>query len=565
MPFFRSLVAMSIAVLPLHADYLLLKIDLSRVDFPYLQGKDKDSPPMPIKSDEGPRWVYGVVDLKDAKSNKLDVKDILWGPANEYKLLQIQSLTHRLVLPKSPHVEGQVVKKNWANEYASAEKNLGKSTALARWAFQNQLKAEFAKAIANLPPTAPAAVRYQKLQGDLKKANPADDPALQPLLQSLQKEDFKVALSERGFFGLLYQPSSDGSDQGISAKLRKLETALDNFYAWFALHEKLPMPPLPEQKSMIVLVQSPQEFSKRHFVFGQPPLSHDGFLARRDNLMVLAPQPLDDAYAAFDKNNFSLRQSWDLKKDQILTGRFWEKADLSGATTVVKWGEIQGLHLAQKTLEDDAETSTLSHLGARQMLAASGFLPRSLIVPEWLTFGWASLFESSPGLLTPNVAAPGLYLLDFRRRTEKQPPVEILRNLISDRYFHEVLQVEKLVQELERRDADPREKQRAQQILAETRERAHGTAWSFVYFLEQTDRMPQLLSFAAKLRELPRDWEPTPAAVQACFAAAFDLNDGQETPKLDPAKFQNLANLWFKEMQRVQMDTSVEAFRSGSK
>ena len=101
------------------------------------------------------------------------------------------------------------------------------------------------------------------------------------------------------------------------------------------------------------------------------------------------------------------------------------------------------LALLLKAMEHDSELSSTSHDAARQLLYASGLLPRNVLVPEWIEFGMGSFFETSPGSPWPTTGAVNYeYMTPFKNLQKKhrleRSSLETLRAVVTDRYFRGV-------------------------------------------------------------------------------------------------------------------------------
>src|SRR6185437_3746673 len=89
-------------------------------------------------------------------------------------------------------------------------------------------------------------------------------------------------------------------------------------------------------------------------------------------------------------------------------------------TVIVNIAEAQMLSLMLKALEQEAELATVSHEVSRQLLFASGLLPRNVAVPEWALFGVGSFFETPLQSPWPTIGAPSPYYLPRWRELQDQ-------------------------------------------------------------------------------------------------------------------------------------------------
>src|SRR5206468_9225172 len=122
----------------------------------------------------------------------------------------------------------------------------------------------------------------------------------------------------------------------------------------------------------------------------------DGFFAKRENVAVLSMQPLDSHYYLLEKASSAL---WDAQfsRSKVLLG----KSEFDGvppaeqgssAAAQIKRANARGWAMMLKVLENDSEVASISHAVARQLVYATGMLPRNVNAPEWLQFGLGSFF-----------------------------------------------------------------------------------------------------------------------------------------------------------------------------
>ncbi len=186
------------------------------------------------------------------------------------------------------------------------------------------------------------------------------------------------------------------------------------------------------------------------------------------------------------------------------------------------------LALLMKALEDESERAGVTNDASRQLLFASGLLPRGVAVPEWLQFGMGSFFETPEHSPWPTPAGPStLYLPAFREELKGKKfegdPYKTLRKIVTDGYFHELT------------PDDLKNKSAAQT-------RARTGAWSLTYFLAER-KLDNLQRYFKVLGEMPRDLDLDEATLWEAFARAFDAYD-PKTKRFDDAKLGNLAAQW---------------------
>src|SRR5205807_1275457 len=77
--------------------------------------------------------------------------------------------------------------------------------------------------------------------------------------------------------------------------------------------------------------------------------------------------------------------------------------------------EVQTGALVLRAMEIDGERAAITHNATRQLLFASGLLPRNVAAPEWLQFGLSSFFETPAGSPSASICmASSEYLPAFR-------------------------------------------------------------------------------------------------------------------------------------------------------
>jgi hypothetical protein len=205
----------------------------------------------------------------------------------------------------------------------------------------------------------------------------------------------------------------------------------------------------------------------------------------------------------------------------------------------------QMMALLLKATEFDAERAGISHDGTRQVIYASGLLPRNVAAPEWVQFGMGSFFETPLGAPWPSVGGPSMeHLPNFRdyrklKRFEKSAG-DTLRKVVTDAYFREAL-----------KDKD-----------SAVERKARASAWALTYFLMQT-RPEGMLRYYKELSKQPRDVELDEATLLGCFARAFDAVDSSKN--VDAHKIDELANQWYKLIDGTNfgdLEDEIQAIRT---
>ncbi|MGH7172033.1 MAG: DUF1570 domain-containing protein, partial [Gemmataceae bacterium] len=235
-----------------------------------------------------------------------------------------------------------------------------------------------------------------------------------------------------------------------------------------------------------------------------------------------------------ESKNFNVRQL----KNAVPQSVYFEAGN--GQTN--KLAEGQMLALMLKVLEQEAELATVSHDASRQLLFASGLLPRNVAVPEWILFGMGSFFETPLEAPWPTIGGPSPYYLprwrELRDKLEKTR-VQTLRKVVTDSYFRSVPPDGKS-------DSDAHRQHKA------ALRKARITSWSLTYFLAQ-QKLDGLRRYFTELSKMPRDLELDDTVLLGCFARAFGCVDGNN--KVDNNRLSALAREWYGYWERVNFES----------
>lgn len=338
-------------------------------------------------------------------------------------------------------------------------------------------------------------------------------------------------------FSLFYtSPTSDPPE--VKSRLALLESNMRGFYYWFAM--KGVALPMPTDKMVCVLLDQPDEFKRQRAQVEDEPLVADSFFAHRDGVCVFSKERLDSPFQVFAKQVQPIYQSG-YDRQALLEG-VTPKA--RAGTTINDLARFQTLALLDKALEEEGDRAAVSHDGTRQLMVASGLVPRNVVVPTWAMFGVASFFETPKGpfqgaplaaqvAFYPGVGAPSwAYLRVFKKmEADKELPSErdLLQQVVTDHLFNRVINA-----------ADK------PGLL-----KARTTAWALGYYLAKT-RLSGLMRYCQELSQLPRDLEMNDRALLAAFARAFDVANATQDG-IDPQKFEELAKNWVAYMRSVPL------------
>ncbi len=394
----------------------------------------------------------------------------------------------------------------------------------------------------------PAAAAYLKVKAELER-KATDDPSIASWRDRLLN-GYKV--TETPHYLIVHNSANDTAVE-ITTHAAHLENAFRGFYYWFAL--KGIALPVPQTRQVVVLTNKESDFEQLRKILTSGPIVVDGFYARRESLGVMHAQRQDDPYKA-------LRTYWEnwsgkgYKRDEILQGNNQGmpkngvpiNAKLGGDEGRRQIAEAQMLALMLKALEQEAELATVSHEASRQLLFASGLLPRNVAVPEWLLFGMGSFFETPLQSPWPTIGAPSPYYLPRWRELKakesgkgglEKTAVATLRKVVSDGYFRSL-------------PADGKPGEPAHYVYESALRKARTASWSLAYFLAQK-HLDGLRQYFAELSKMPRDIELDDAVLLGCFARAFGCVDANN--KADEAKLKALATEWYGYWQSVHFES----------
>jgi hypothetical protein len=521
-----------------------------------------------LKDENRPRWVYAYLELTH--------KPIPFGyfpKGSKRKVYTHIAIDHpwgkRCVVPldlvKFPYTDegfGYFIKDSMPTEFDKRVKKWakdgdpGRLLNLAVWALEHGLLKQFHATMAKLEKMEkkPAQVvsalkKYAQMAEELRKAPAGDDPALAGLIADLKSKNYRALSSQQGHYSLWTNVAS-ARNADLVRRLALMEETFEKFYYWFALHSSQEtLLSVPGRRLLAVVVADPKEFAEKQKAWGNLPLVGDGFLPRRDNVMVLCAEHLDEAFALLQKNNQELVRK--IPRSEFLSGSIWPGGDKKQLTPrdreVLKYAGavalMQTMILVEKAVAEDAERATISHEAIRQLLFATGLLPRNVEVPEWIQYGLASFFETPEGAFYGGVGLPSWSnLIDFkyhRKKSKLGSAKDVLLNLVSDRYF---LQARESAHRL---DANRYRSENLANKAKDDQEIARSTAWALVYFLAKEGKLNTLLRYSAELDRLPRDLELSPNVLRSCFSRAFGLPD---------SRLQEIGNEWFTAMENTVLE-----------
>jgi hypothetical protein len=203
--------------------------------------------------------------------------------------------------------------------------------------------------------------------------------------------------------------------------------------------------------------------------------------------------------------------------------------------------EAQTIALAKAAIEHDSMVATVSYETTRQLIAATGLLPRNVEAPHWLLFGLGSFFQTPEGSWWAEVGMTSdKYFHDYRSlrdngKLDRADPA--LEQTVTDGYF--------------RSAKDPAAIQKARTM-----------AWSMTYFLMR-EHLDEMLAYCQELSKMPRDMELSSQAMMACFGRAFGLADTSRRGVINRSRLSGLAGEWFNYMGRTSSENDNVTMESG--
>jgi hypothetical protein len=411
---------------------------------------------------------------------------------------------------------------------------------VATWALEHGLVDEFAQVMDKLAETDkghPAVKAYLKVKADL--ARPLSTENLAETWKSKLLRDYVIHQDDTHHFALIHAQGAD--ELALKARLDRLERNFRSYYYWWATRGiNLPM---PTGRLVAVWTERGDDYSRlRKTLTSSAPVA-DSFFARRESLSVFAKERGDLPYLTLKTASEPLWEKLFDRKLLLSTANrgFPKVVDGRPINPLGPQVEVPRMYaLMLKAMEHEWDATNSSHEAARQLVFASGLLPRNVNAPEWIGFGMGSFFETplqSPWTAT---AAPSTYWLP--RFTEYQKagkyesrPGDTLVKLVTDSYFRGKPPLG------EKATAEERNERALEQ------RRARAASWSLTYFLAKQE-LDGLQRYFKELSRMPRDVELDDNVLLAAFARAFDCVDASKN--VDRAKLNNLGDRWMNYINR---------------
>jgi hypothetical protein len=477
--------------------------------------------------------MYALIEVKDARkmrSGRLQI-DHKWGSTVLYTLPGALEVTPVKLPTVKERYETQLKERIRGGK--PTEKQLED---LAEWALAHGLLNEFTDLmhqLGDLNAANKAAVAFKQVETAISKPiTKGESTEIRKMLGAR----FKMKPPSRHYV-LYYDAKEERPD--IDARLRRLEENYKAFFYWFALKGIALRP--PDKRLVAVLIDEPGAFKDWRRRFDTGPLVADGFYARRENVAFFSAQRLDEAYDAMNKATKEMwRQGWDAEK-LLSSNKQDAKSSHPPKATNEQIAYAQTIALLLKALQEESEVASVTHEGTRQLLAAAGLkpgtvlLPRGVAAPEWIQFGMGSFFETPEGAPWMGTGAPSwsyMVTFDVMKTNDKlDPPDQALRKVITDEYFHESVNG------------------RIHSALV----KARTMSWSLTYYLARK-RLDGLVRYYEELENLPRDLDFDSEVLLGCFGRAFGLMQEANPRQIDESKLQDLAKDWYQTIK----DTPLE-------
>ncbi|MCZ2342408.1 MAG: hypothetical protein LC104_11515 [Bacteroidales bacterium] len=305
-----------------------------------------------------------------------------------------------------------------------------------------------------------ASPRVQAAVAALTRVLPDLEKDLPPHTEAdLWKERFRAAGIENSpHYALIHFGESFVSHDTVQANLDQLEENLKQFYLWHAL--KGVVLPQPQQKLLVVLTNKVSEFGQvRHALDGNRVTS-DSFYCPQYNIVVLAPERLDDAGRTFTRFVQGLyREGYN--RAELVHGTT-PPLDTTMPQTInqqaLEITRVMTIALVDRRIEDETRLAAVSREGTRQLYAATDILAPFVRYPEWVENGLGNLFHKPKGPIVtdsgnghlvmgvnlhfgmgaPNYMLHRLYRQMAAKRELHPDSAEMLRQTLLDHYFDAV-------------------------------------------------------------------------------------------------------------------------------
>jgi hypothetical protein len=402
-------------------------------------------------------------------------------------------------------------------EFDAGGKRTAEYLELAKFALQRGLNSEFVATMQELvakQPNDKIAQAFDAVHKKLQVYPTSVDPSAQGFLRSIATGSLNEVRLTKSHYTVYSNLRS--SDPALKKRLEHLERTYVAFFYWFALQGKVIEPPNYRLAVVLGLEPDSRVFVQKHFSYTDRLPVDSGFLIRQENVMFLNAKPISEKFRILEKNNAADWNRLKTNYKSMLNGddppEFGDPLDIP---------KLQTRTLIQKVLEMENEAAITTHEAVRQLLAATGLLPRNVAAGEWVRYGIASFFETPREAFFPGTTLPSwTNLIEFQvqfcrdestfEQSLQQADLILLR-VVCDDYFRQAQHA------FETADSAKKfEKAREKLRLAQA------TAWGLTYYL-MNNRPNQVLAYLDELKKLPRDVEFDTPVLSGCFARAFQM------------------------------------------
>jgi hypothetical protein len=448
-----------------------------------------------------------------------------------------------------------------AQEFARRIKKEKGSLGIASFALSHGLLREFHQAMEEVGKSkspGPVYSAYAKLKAELKKAVRSEDPVLRDFLTQLKEDNYRKYDEDSNHYAIYTKQPPGSVDSLLRRRLARLEETYETFFYWLVLN-RAPLADLtlPKHQLVAVVIDDPHAYDADYVSWGQPPRHWDGFTAPRDNVVILPLKRVDHGFKELDKELNKLKVYGELSREEILTAELWKNPKAKAQAPL--YALVQMLAQIHRTLEEDGERATLTHEGVRQLLVASGLLPRGVKAPEWFVSGIASFFETPPGSPYVHIGAPHwTHAVGFKyyrtsrkldeedkKRDPRALKTQVLVEVATDRIFRKAARLKEASKDA--KDADLH----AIKVKEES-DFAQAASWALTYYLVKRDKVPQLLAYRKELSKLPRDLDLDEKFLKNLFVQSFGHVD--KKGNLDHRAVEDMAVDWFNLMSSAPVE-----------
>jgi hypothetical protein len=305
------------------------------------------------------------------------------------------------------------------------------------------------------PPVKAFATAYASIQEKLT-APPSKASDGQRWRETIDSVNARVMTQRH--YSLVYW---DANTEEVSRRFNLLDENFRAFYLWHAT-QGIALD-VPDRPLMAVLPQRASDLYPLSRGLDGFPMEADAFYSAEHDLLVLSPERADDAGQTFLRQNQQLIYKDGLSRAKLLVG---DGPKIEGNNNKEHVARMMTLALVEKYAEMEAEYAGVSREGCRQLLLASGALPRHVVLPRWLSNGSANFFTrprgpvytkkerprlpqgNTPGseytmtvALTTGYGAPNFVMQKHFRDMDAWKHLnpdrgQLLRNVVTDAYFH---------------------------------------------------------------------------------------------------------------------------------